>query len=189
MPGLTAGYVLTGGRSSRFGSDKALLDWHGRPLVLHVAERVRLAAGSVTLVGAPERYAHLGLDVIPDAVTGAGPLGGVVTALAHTTASWNLVTACDMPGLTAAFLVGLLECASATDADILLPHDSEGRPEPLCAVYHARCRPALESALGAGIRKMTDAFTELRVVAVRVLDPALLANVNTPGDAPGGLNG
>ncbi len=185
MPGLTAGYVLTGGRSSRFGSDKALLDWHGRPLVLHVAEQVRLAAGGVTLVGAPERYGHLGLEVIADSLTGAGPLAGVVAALTHTDAAWNLITACDMPGLTTAFLGGLLEAAAAHDPDIVLPHDPRGRPEPLCAVYHARCRPTLAAALGCGIRKMTEAFGSLRVFGLRVEDAALLANVNTPADLPG----
>jgi molybdopterin-guanine dinucleotide biosynthesis protein A len=179
----TAGFVLVGGRSSRFGRDKALLDWGGRPLVLHIAEQVREAAGSVTLVGTPERYGHLGLTVLPDrGPPQCGPLGGLLAALDHTTADWNLVVACDMPRLTPDFLAGLLEEAAARDHDVLLPQDSQGRPEPLCAVYHRRCRAAIEAALSAGVRKMTDAFAAVRVSPLAGLDDRVFANLNRPGD-------
>ena len=141
MTAPTAGYVLVGGRSSRFGADKALLDWHGRPLVLHVAAQVAQAAGSVTLVGAPDRYLALGLPVIPDPVTGFGPLAGLWAALDHSQADWNLVVACDLPHLHAAFLADLLHRANAEDPDVLLPVDHQGRPEPLCAVYSLRSLP------------------------------------------------
>ena len=113
----TAGFVLTGGRSSRMGRDKALLPIEGSLLVERTAERVRAAAGSVTLIGAPARYAHLGLPVLPDLVEDGGPGGpicGLHTALKTTRADWNLVVACDMPGLTAGFLSDLLAAAKAT---------------------------------------------------------------------------
>jgi molybdopterin-guanine dinucleotide biosynthesis protein A len=178
----TAGYVLVGGRSSRFGADKALLDWHGRPLALHVAREVQEAAGVVTLVGAPERYAHLGLAVILDPVSGHGPLAGLQAALEHTSADWNLVVACDMPNLTAPFLRSLLETAAGRDPDLLLPRDAAGRAEPLCAVYHRRCLPAIQAAIRQDIHKMTDAFASLRVLWWPVADPRIFANLNTPAD-------
>jgi molybdopterin-guanine dinucleotide biosynthesis protein A len=178
----TAGYVLVGGSSSRFGADKALLDWQGRPLVLHVAREVEQAAGVVTLVGAPERYAQLGLATIPDPVSGYGPLAGLRAALEHTTADWNLVVACDMPNLTAAFLGALLDTAAAHPSDLLLPHDPTGRAEPLCAVYHRRCLPAIRAAIAQGLHKMTDAFVSLRVLPLPVADPSRFANLNTPAD-------
>jgi len=99
-----AGFVLTGGSSLRMGRDKALLPIGGSALVERTAERVRAAAGSVTLIGAPSRYAHLGLAVAPDLIADCGPIGGLYTALKMTSADWNLVVACDMPGVTAAFL-------------------------------------------------------------------------------------
>ena len=184
MTPATAGFILVGGRSSRFGVDKALLDWHGRPLVLHVAEQVRQAAGSVTLVGAPERYSHLGLPVIPDPVSGFGPLAGLAALLDHSTAAFNLVVACDMPNLTAAFLAGLLHAAAASDPDILLPHAPSGLPEPLCAVYSLRCRPAIHDAVARGVHKMTDAFAGLHVLSHPVADATIFANLNTPADLP-----
>ena len=99
-----AGYILVGGKSSRLGRDKALVKVGGAPLVLRVANALRPAVDTVTLVGSREKYRQLGLRVIPDAVTGFGPLAGILAALEDTLTRWNLVVACDMPNLTQAFL-------------------------------------------------------------------------------------
>src|SRR5689334_13277077 len=98
-------------------TDKALLPFRGATLVQHVASAVLAATGSVTLVGEPQRYLHLGYPVVPDRVPGAGPLGGIASALAATTAEWNLVLACDMPEVSVHFLEQLLAAAEASSAD------------------------------------------------------------------------
>ena len=188
----TAGYVLVGGRSSRFGADKALASWQRKPLALWVAEQVRAAAGPVTLVGDPEKYGGLGLPVIADPVEGFGPLAGLAAALEHSAAEWNLVVACDLPHLTPEFLRFLLRAAEAAGTDVLLPLDREGRAEPLCAVYAGRCRAAIGDAVRHGVHKMTDAFAFLRVrpmpfseYATYDPDGLLFANLNTPADLAG----
>ncbi len=145
-----------------------------------VARTVEEAAGSATLVGSPEFSPPLGYPAIPDLHPGEGPLGGILTALGNTLSTWNLVTACDMPGLTADFLSGLLDAAERSEADILAPRDSSGRVEPLCAVYHRRSRPKLEAAFAQGVRKVTGAFTELKTVWLDAPEPMPFQNVNTP---------
>lgn len=174
-----AGFVLVGGLSSRMGRDKALLPLDGSTMVEHIAARVLAAAGSVTLIGPPERYRRLGYPVIADRVTGLGPLGGVFTALAVTQVDWNLIVACDMPGLTADFLADLLEAADAADADCVVPQTSFGL-QPLCAVYHRRCAIAAESAIHRKSLKMHDFISDLRAIAWPVSNPLHVANVNTP---------
>ena len=158
-----AGYVLVGGKSSRLGTDKALLDFEGKPLAARVAEVVQAAAGRVTIVGPLEKYGHLGLRVIPDPVEDFGPLAGLLAALEDSESPWNLVTACDMPYLDARFLSFLFEEAEAARADILLPVDSEGNPEPLCAVYSSEARSTIRGHVEQGVHKLTRAFQGLRV--------------------------
>ena len=172
--------MLVGGRSSRMGRQKALLPYCGGLLGALVARAVEGAAGSATLIGNPELSPHLGFPAIPDLYSGEGPLGGILTALAHTTAEWNLVAACDMPALSAGFLRTLLEGAERGRADALIPVPPSGRAEPLCAVYHRRCRPLLETAFARGVRKVTQALEGLSVNWFKVPEEAPFQNVNTP---------
>lgn len=176
-----AGYVLTGGASSRMGRDKALLPFRGATLVEWVARQVKTAAGSVTLVGPPSRYSFPGLAVIEDQHAGCGPLSGIEAALGHSTAEWNLVAACDMPNLTSSFLSWLIEEAVAAPEDIVMPLGPAGR-EPLCAVYRRSCLPAARDALARGQYKLSDAFGSLHTRLLPVSDPTALVNANTPLD-------
>lgn len=172
--------MLAGGKSSRMGRDKALLPFRGGALAGHVAATVAAAAGSATLIGDPRKYGHLGYAVLPDRSPGAGPVGGIESALSCTAADWNLVLACDMPGISAEFLRGLLDAAERLNADALVPAGPSGRLEPLSAVYHRRCLATLRGALGAGIRKITDALAGLEVALWTVDDAACFKNLNTP---------
>ena len=172
--------MLAGGESSRMGRDKALLPFRGGVLAGYVAATVSAAAGSATLIGDPGKYGHLGYPVLPDRRPGAGPVGGIESALSYTAADWNLVLACDMPGISAAFLRGLLDAAERLDADALVPAGPSGRLEPLSAVYHRRCRETLGRALEAGVRKVTDALAGLEVARFAVDDGGCFENLNTP---------
>jgi molybdopterin-guanine dinucleotide biosynthesis protein A len=156
------------------GRDKALLPYRGGTLAGAVAREVEAAAGSVVLVGRVEGVE--GFRAIPDHYPGEGPLGGILTALEHTAAEWNLIVACDMPGISTPLLRELLDRA---DGDGLVPLGPSGLPEPLCAVYHRRLRPVIEAAFGRGVRKVTDAFPD----SVRLIPLAgAFQNVNTPED-------
>ncbi|MBI1787643.1 MAG: molybdenum cofactor guanylyltransferase [Acidobacteria bacterium] len=175
-----AGFVLAGGRSSRMGVDKALLPYRGATLVEHVARAVAAAAGSVALVGSPERYGGLGFPVLADKRPGEGPLAGIETALTASAAHWNLIVACDMPELGSRFLASLLEAAESSGADCLIPEGGSGMPEPLCAVYHLRCLPAVTQALDRGVRRVNEAILPLRVERRPIEQSQWFQNVNTP---------
>src|SRR3989441_2918291 len=103
-----AGFILAGGVSSRMGRDKALLEIGGVPLLVRTARLIEPLVAAVTVIGSPERYASLDLRVIPDAVAGVGPLGGIATALRFSASAWNLVLGCDLPYLTAKWLDRLM---------------------------------------------------------------------------------
>ena len=174
----TAGFVLVGGQSSRMGRDKALLPWHSASLLEDVAAKVEAAAGSVHLLGDPERYGHFSYGCLPDRRPGFGPLAGIETALLSQLAELNLITACDMPGLQLTWLEGLLNSAVKSGARCTLLLDSNGEKQPLCAVYHANCLPDVQCALEERHLRLMDLVHRLDAQTVSIPNP--LPNVNTP---------
>ena len=161
------------------GRDKALLPMQGTTLIERTAGLVEAAAGRVTLIGPPERYAVLGFPVIADLVEDAGPIGGLHTALQITRSEWNLIVACDMPCLTEDFLRNLIDAAPKSGSLCLVPKTGTGL-HPLCAVYHRGASAAVVAALFHKRFKMHDLLASLGAVAWIVGDAAPLENVNTP---------
>jgi molybdopterin-guanine dinucleotide biosynthesis protein A len=126
--------------------------------------------------------------VIADDWPGAGPLGGIATALRASSAPWNLVVACDLPYLTREWLDFLVARALASAADAVLPMNARGA-EPLCAMYHKRGEPAIRAALESGVRKVTDGLQNIRVETIasaewKAFDSEglLFKNMNLPRD-------
>ena len=182
---------MVGGKSSRFGRDKALLEIDGQALAVRIAERMGAVVDEVTFVGSPEKYRHLGRHVIPDAVADFGPLGGILAALEDSESEWNLLTGCDMPELTTEFLSFLVERTLGCEDDVILPCDKEGRPEPLCAMYRSTAREVVRREVEAGVHKVMSALDELRIMRLAppewaAFDPrgSLFTNLNRPEDWP-----
>ena len=177
------------------GRDKALLDFSGVPLIVRTFRLIEPFVAGVTIVGSPRRYAHLGLPAISDhgvadqaPKTGGGPLTGIATALAQTDKPWNLILACDLPYLTAPWVQWLLERATPSQGQIVIPRSKHGL-EPLAAVYRRECSRPIADALARGVRKVMDAIAELDLDVVhqsewsRLDTPRLiLKNMNTHAD-------
>ena len=124
--------------------------------------------------------------VVEDRIAGAGALGGLYTALVEAPTEQVLVIACDMPFISAPFLIALASLGAGVDAAI--PRDGHG-PHPLCASYHRRIADHLKTRIDAGALRIVDALSELQVrdigpdeVAPFDPDGRLLTNVNTPAD-------
>ncbi len=175
------GFVLTGGLSSRMGQDKALLSYQGTTLAGYVAHVVHQVAESVALIGDPDRYQHLGYPVFRDRFPGCGPLSGIHTALSVSRTDWNLVVACDMPLVTPEVLRALFRQNAEPGHNAIMAMGPGGEPEPLCAVYHRRCLPALDRAIRDKRFKMKNLVMELESES-RMVDSNALANVNTPSE-------
>lgn len=176
-----AGFVLCGGASRRMGTDKALLPFHGRPLVAHVASRVAEATGTPpVLVGPVERFNTLGFEVVAEPEPGLGPLGGIDAVLGLRRADRNLVVACDMPAIEPAFLRQLLAEACDGAVDALIPR-ANGRLHPLCAVWRPSAAPVVASALADRQLRVHDVIKLLKINTFDA-NPVYLANANTPED-------
>ncbi len=180
--------MLAGGESARMGRDKALIELEGVPLILRVAGLLEPLTGRSIVIGQPERFDGLDLQVIGDDQPGLGPLGAISTALRNTRRPWNLILGCDLPFLTGPWLEHLIARAVHSSNAVVMPR-SEGGLEPLCAMYHQRCEQAISAALARGVRKVTDGLADLRM---EIIAPAewkpfdseglLFKNMNSPAD-------
>ena len=192
------GFVLAGGRSTRMGTDKALLHYAGLPLIEHAINLLKAAGVVPHIVGArPDLSAFA--PVIEDLHPGCGPLGGIESALAASSSDANLLLPVDLPLLPPVFLRYLLERASITRASATIP-TLGGRPEPLCAAYRRDLLTGIHASIKSGDYKVmhaiettakyshVDLFSAEAVMATRSdwpLDPPLyrwFQNLNTPAD-------
>jgi molybdopterin-guanine dinucleotide biosynthesis protein A len=112
-------------------------------------------------------------------------------ALMDSTFEWNLIVACDMGSLSAAFLEHL--CARAlllpNEADCLIPVGPDRRLQPLSAAYRRRCLAAFSGALDAGIRKVTEVVGSLKAINWQAPDLHVFQNLNTPEEWNRYVNG
>ena len=186
--GKTAGAILAGGRARRFGGqDKSRLIVEGRSILERQMELLRTVVDDVFLVGHDSaRFADTGLRVFPDRVSGAGAIGGIITALESTTADRVIVLACDMPFLVSGLLRALLVLAESGDGAWV---KTARGPEPLVACYRQQARTEIREAIKSGHLKAAEldqvlTLRELTEQDVSAFGPVerLLANLNTPED-------
>jgi len=143
-----AGYVLAGGRSSRMGADKSLLQLAGKPLIAHaVAKLGRLCAAVHILGGNPALAAYAPL--VEDLHPGIGPLGGIEAALAHTAHDWNLILPVDLPFFPAALLyaTAISVLRSQPRGVRIAMFTLLGVPQPALLLIHREVAPYLARAV------------------------------------------
>jgi molybdopterin-guanine dinucleotide biosynthesis protein A len=202
----SAGVVLAGGRSSRMGTPKAALEWHGSTL-LHrtVCIMARATDGPVVVVRAHGQDLPAlprGTDVVEDPREGKGPVQGIAAGLAalEGQAEAAFISSTDLPFLHPAFIrrvLGGLERARSEDGavpDVCLPV-ARGHPQPLAAAYRIGLAGAAERLVKEGRLRPAFLFEECVVSRlddaalaadpmIAALDPGLdsVVNVNEPDD-------
>lgn len=163
------GAVLAGGRSSRFGSDKALAMWRGRPLIAHVVARLATVTDAVIVCGRD----HAGFVSVPDRpMAGLGPLGGLNAALHHAAATGFarvLTASCDTPVLDDALLAAL---AASDDACL--------GGLPVIGIWRSGHAAALDSHLAEANSRSVRGFATR--IGAKLLDLPAPPNVNRPED-------
>ena len=182
--------ILAGGRARRLGgADKASLAIGDARIIDRQLAALSVVTDDVRIVANDRgRYAGVGLRVIPDAVRGAGPLGGLYTALLDASHDRVLVLACDLPFVTAALLQRLVaESGTGQEVDAVVPRSARGL-EPLCALYTKRCAALARARIERGELAVAGLLADLRVheLGPEALAPyddgSLFENVNTPHD-------
>ena len=189
-----AGIVLAGGRSERFPTvDKALAPLDGRPLIRHAVTSVAPAVDEVIVncrrdqrTAFAEALGDGGVGFAVDRIPDRGPVVGLRTALAETTASYAAIVPCDMPAVPAAF-VDFLFARARNRTGAVARFDGERRPFPM--VVHVRaamaaCREAEaggRSGIGAFLDRVDPHVVPERVVEAHV-EPTAFRDIDTHAD-------
>ena len=194
------GAIQSGGRSSRMGEDKAWLEIDHQPMIELVmkaasplVDRLCICAGDRN--EQDSRYDQLSekwnASLIRDAVPDQGPLGGILAGLRQFqgVGTQIFVLACDLPFLETRFLELTRDIHNTDEAEITVPLDRTGRPQPLAAIYNVSCMPFAEEHLAQGRLRVDLLFD--RVLTRKIgyheychLSGAewFLSNVNSPHD-------
>lgn len=200
-PEPASGFVLAGGLSRRMGREKALIEFGGRPLIVHALEILREAGIPASIAGARSELGAFA-PVVHDANSGSGPLAGICAALAATRGQHAIFLSVDLPFVPPSLVAFLFHHARVTSRAITIATVT-GFAQTFPAVIARQALPALASELNAGRNGCFAAFdaaaaslgqsvscvsTELVAQSGHVLHPDGLApaqwflNLNTPSE-------
>ena len=165
-------FVLAGGKSRRFGSDKALADVRGEPAIKRLADLLRPFASQVIAVAdIADKYSAVGVNTIQDAERDLGPIGGLYTALKHSwDVDWLMLVSCDWLYVRQDWIELLLRSASEGKHAVAFRGDYW---EPLFALYHRSILPFVEKRIHSGQLAMN-----------RLLNSVECAELAIPSDWP-----
>jgi len=175
-------FIQAGGGSTRFGTDKALVELGGQTMLARTTALVARACEPVQIVAPLGKYPNAPAFVLADRYPGEGPLGGILTALSAQSEvspqnQWALIVSCDMPFLTFDFLSYLCGRAEASQKQVVVPQSTNGL-EPLCAAWKTETLTQIQHAFDEGVRKVTDAMKRL---LLEVLDESEWKRFDTKG--------
>lgn len=181
-------YILAGGKSRRFGANKALFRIEGQTVIERVIAAIPQFSPVFVVTNSPAEYAFLSLPTMPDKFPDAGPLAGIHAGLLHSPVEWNFFLACDLPLLRPSIIAEI--CLAPRGAHVILPEAPEpssstpsteaSRLQPLCALWSKSTLPLIEAALRDGELSVRSLLKKLSVRRISPSEPEALFNLNTP---------
>ena len=175
--------VLLGGKSSRMGEDKGLIQYHKRTQAEHLVVLLEELGMEVFLSVREEQkenYLFLDRPFVTDQIQGAGPLGGIASAMRSFPQTAFLVVACDLPNLQKEQLEFLLKNRNAKVFATCYESPLDGGPEPLCSIYEPKSFSALMRVWVSGKSCPRKMLFNRTVEILPVTDSKFLVNANTP---------
>lgn len=175
-------YILAGGKSRRYGSDKARADADGEPMIVRVADVLKPFASRVTVVAATSgEYDDLDLRTIGDITPDKGPMGGLLTALEDDgAAGWIILSACDWKGIRSHWIEHLLSGRSDGRGAVAFQSD---RYDPLLAAYHGSILPVVAEHIERKRLEMQELLSSINTYGIpHPADWHRAVNVNRPDE-------
>ena len=181
------GFVLAGGKSSRMGYDKGLINVGESTLIQSAVNLMKAFTTNVYILAPTEKYKNIGVPCIADKIDSRGPLSALYTGLISSRTQINIFLACDMPKMRLEFIRYLVKKSSQHDA--VLMKFTDGNVEPLCGIYKKSCLTIIKSNFEHNQYKLSELLAELNVAYISEknlnylgLDRSIFTNINTPED-------
>lgn len=176
------GIILSGGKSSRMGTDKGLLLFENKPFIQHSIDALKPLVSEIIIVSNNKDYNVFGFKRVEDAIENAGPLAGIYSGLNESKTDYNLVLSCDIPLISSEILEKLINAID--DVSEIIQIESEGKNMPLIALYKKSCAAKFLKLLNEGERKLQVAVNKCNVKNVKLNehDAFFTKNINTKND-------
>ena len=175
------GLVLAGGKSTRMGQDKSLLDFHGKPQRIYLYELLSQFCAQTFISCNARQFQDIDprYHPIPDQFDSSTPLNGILSAFArHNDKGW-LVVACDMPFVDKDILHHLVSQRDQNKLATCFYNPEIQAPEPLLTIWEAQAYPLLLKFYREKSHSPKAFLTTHAVALLELPDQKYLTNVNT----------
>ena len=184
------GYILAGGKSSRMGKDKGLINYNGIAIVEHIIGQIKPLVNKLVIVSNNIEYEKFGFEVINDLMKGIGPAGGIYTALRHTDLELNFIVSCDMPYINKDGVQYIIQ--NSIHSQITVP-EKDGITQPLVGVYSKDCLNKWTQLIQQRKIKLQEMILHFKLNIINVNDNILFdnnffMNINTKKDLDNAIN-
>lgn len=173
--------ILTGGKSTRMGTDKGFLKFSGNTFIEKIINLIQPFSKNILLsVGNHNQkdYERFGLLIVVDEQANMGPISGIVSTLHHVSTDWFFVISVDAPFITDELILQLWNNREGYEAILFSENNIK---HPLVALYHISSKGKWESALHANnlkVMKVTDNL-KCNVLPFGLEKAGQLTNINT----------
>lgn len=173
------GIVVAGGKSSRMGKNKALIEYKGKRLIDHAIEILEKHSSNI-IVSSNINIVNLNWPLIKDEVPNIGPIGGLFTCLQKSKTNMNIIIPTDAPNVSATLHLNLLKNSDTYDA--VIPVLPDGKTEPLIACYNKTIIKYIEHAINESDYKLMNLLKRANVNYINIADSNQFMNINAPQD-------
>jgi len=178
------GIILSGGQSTRMGTDKALLHINGKTLLENAIQICKPVCNEILISSNNPKHEKSGYQVISDEYKNSGPLSGIYSCLKISRNKWSFVISVDTPFVEVEFIRYLITQTDTFDA--IVPVHQKGS-EPLISLYHKSVLTVMQKHLTSGNFKMHNLLNSINTNYADSQNwvekfPEIFRNLNRPED-------
>ncbi len=173
-------FILCGGKSSRMGTEKGLVNYNNKPFIQLVIDAIEPITTNIFLVTDNQEYTDFNYPLVADIYKNKGPVGGIFSALDRSETENNLILSCDIPKISTNVIKNYLINNISDQKDVIFLSDDKN-VYPLIGIYNKRVKPKLSEAISSNRIKLLSLLNELncQVIKVNPRDFESLKNINT----------